>query len=142
MTRAVIDNNVFVSGLIKSNGPPGRILASQRRGHFDLVTSAPLLQELEAVLLRPHILKLIRATESDVVDFVDQLRADAIVVTPDFTLTVVERDPDDNRVLEAAVAGRVDFIVTGDQDLLVLESFRGIAVVTPARFLAILATEP
>ena len=50
----------------------------------------------------------------------------------------VSRDPDDNRILEAAVAGAADYIVTGDQDLLVLGEFEGIAIVTPTRFLAIL----
>ena len=142
MIRVVIDNNVFVSALIKRNGAPGRILDAQRRGRFDLVTSAPLLHELETVLVRPHILKLIHATESTASEFVARLRADGIVVIPDITITAVERDPADNRVLEAAVTGHVDFIVTGDQDLLVLESFQGIPVVTPARFLAILTTAP
>lgn len=140
MIRAVLDNNVLVSGLIKRIGAPGRILDSQRRGRFDLVTSAPLLAELQAVLLRPHILKLIHATASEVAAFVAQVRADAIFVVPEVEITAVDRDPADNRVLEAAVTGRADFIVTGDQDLLVLERFQDIPIVTPARFLAVLTT--
>jgi len=50
-------------------------------------------------------------------------------------LDVVERDPDDNRVLECATAARSEFVVTGDTDLLALGSFRGIAIVTVASFL-------
>jgi len=48
------------------------------------------------------------------------------------------RDPDDNRVLEAAIAGEADYIVTGDRDLLELGSYEGIRIVTPAEFVALL----
>lgn len=45
------------------------------------------------------------------------------------------RDPKDDKFLEAAVNGRADVIVTGDKDLLDLDPFRGIAIVTPAAYL-------
>lgn len=60
------------------------------------------------------------------------------MVTPLEELAVVSRDPDDNRVIEAAVAGAVDFIVSGDDDLRALGSYLDIPIVTPARFLVIL----
>lgn len=140
MIRVVVDTNVYVSGLIKRNGPPGRVLAAQRGGQFDLVTSPALLAELEMVLRRPHILKLIHASVAEVLDFVDQLRVASIVVTPDIALAV-SRDPDDDRVLEAAQAGHADFIVSGDGDLLDLREFVGIPILTPTGFLTLLAVE-
>lgn len=60
--------------------------------------------------------------------------ASSIVVEPDRVLAIVD-DESDNRVLEAAVAASVDYIVSGDTDLLDLGSFEGIPVVTPARFM-------
>ena len=140
MIRVVVDTNVYVSGLIKRNGPPGRVLAAQRGGQFDLVTSPALLAELEMVLRRPHILKLIHASVAEVLDFVDQLRVASIVVTPDIAVTVA-RDPDDDRVLEAAQAGQADFIVSGDRDLLDLREFVGVPILTPTGFLTLLAVE-
>ena len=140
MIRVVVDTNVYVSGLIKRNGPPGRVLAAQRGGQFDLVTSPALLAELEMVLRRPHILKLIHASVAEVLDFVDQLRVASIVVTPDIAVTV-SRDPDDDRVLEAAQAGHADFIVSGDRDLLDLREFVGVPILTPTGFLTLLAVE-
>ena len=140
MIRVVVDTNVYVSGLIKRNGPPGRVLAAQRGGQFDLVTSPALLAELEMVLRRPHILKLIHASVAEVLDFVDQLRVASIVVTPDIAVTVA-RDPDDDRVLEAAQAGQADFIVSGDRHLLDLREFVGVPILTPTGFLTLLAVE-
>ena len=140
MIRVVVDTNVYVSGLIKRNGPPGRVLAAQRGGQFDLVTSPALLAELEMVLRRPHILKLIHASVAEVLDFVDQLRVASIVVTPDIALAV-SRDPDDDRVLEAAQAGHAAFIVFGDRDLLDLREFVGIPILTPTGFLTLLAVK-
>jgi hypothetical protein len=49
------------------------------------------------------------------------------------------RDPDDNKLLEIAIAGRADCLVTGDQDLLVLDPFHGIPILTPAKFLTIVS---
>ena len=54
-------------------------------------------------------------------------------------LVRVCRDPDDDKLLEIAVVGRADCLVTGDQDLLVFDPFQGIPILTPARFLTILS---
>jgi len=54
---------------------------------------------------------------------------------------MIKEDPDDNMVLEAAVAGQADFIVTGDPDLLNLKEFRGIRMVTAKELLEFLSTE-
>jgi predicted nucleic acid-binding protein len=61
----------------------------------------------------------------------------AYKVVPDRRITIC-RDPKDNQVLEVAVAGQADIIVSGDEDLLVLSPFEGRAVVSPAAFLALL----
>jgi putative PIN family toxin of toxin-antitoxin system len=60
----------------------------------------------------------------------------AVVVEPDRELTVIEHDPADNRVLEAAVAAQADCIVSGDADLLEIVSFEGVRIVSPREFIA------
>ena len=66
--------------------------------------------------------------------FVADLGLSAVQVKSPGVVTVC-RDPDDNKLLETAVVGRADCLVTGDQDLLVLDPFQGIPILTPAEFL-------
>ena len=63
------------------------------------------------------------------------MEAISTLATPTETLSVVARDPDDNRVLECAIAAHSEFVVTGDADLLSLGTFRGIEITTVAAFL-------
>ncbi len=71
--------------------------------------------------------------------FIKDMESAVTMVDPAESLSVIA-DPPDNRVLEAAVAGEADYIVSGDRDLLDLGKYEGIEIVTPAMFLAILAT--
>ncbi len=126
--RAVLDTNVIVSGL-GWPGPPATILDAASDGRLVLVTSAPLLAELRRVLAYPKLAKVIHGA----VQLADLVAASSVVVTPSRVLAVVS-DESDNRVLEAAVEGAADYIVSGDADLLDLGSFRGIPIIRPAEF--------
>jgi len=72
--------------------------------------------------------------EDDVQQEVETIRYFAEFVDPEEDITAVEADPDDDKFLEAAVAGNVDYLVSGDQHLLDLGSFRGIDIVDPRTF--------
>lgn len=133
----VVDTNVVGSGLMSPGGTPDRVLRAGLAGAFGLVTSAPLLTELAVVLSRPRIRKRTKFTSLQEEAFVESLASLATIVVPTERLAVTV-DPDDNRVLEAAVAADADFIVSGDADLLELGSFRGIQIVTPAAFVVAL----
>ncbi len=137
--RAVLDTNVLVSGVLSRSSPPDSILQSWRRGAFHLVTSAPLLRELEAVLNRPRIANRLGWSFKERRAFIIALSDSAIVVLPHQQLRVIQADPADNRVLEAAIQAQADYVVSGDHHLLELGSYEGIEIVTPARFNAILA---
>jgi putative PIN family toxin of toxin-antitoxin system len=80
-------------------------------------------------------------TLGDIDLFFIRLEAQAEIARPTRRVDAVSRDPDDNRVLEAAIAGHADYIVTRDGDLLDLQEFEGIPIVSPARFLAILTLD-
>ncbi len=139
--RAVLDSNVAVSAFLSPGGAPHRILEALEGGAFTMVTSEALHGELEEVLARPRLRQRSARNEVELQDFLVGLRDRATIVTPSFKLVVIDRDPTDNAVLEAAVEGRADLIVTGDPDLLDVGSYQGIPTVPPATFLAILAAE-
>lgn len=126
--RAVLDTNVIVSGL-GWRGAPATILDAVTDDRLVLVTSAALLAELRRVLEYPRLAKVIQGGAQ----LADLVAASGVVVAPSRVLTVV-RDDDDNRVLEAAIEGAADYIVSGDADLLDLGSFQGIPIITPGEF--------
>lgn len=79
--------------------------------------------------------------EDEVQEEVETIRYFAEFVDPEEDITAVEADPDDDKFLEAAVAGNVDYVVSGDQHLLNLDTFRGIDIVDPRTFYERLESE-
>ena len=120
MLRVVLDTNVILSGLIKPAGIPGQSVAAWRNGSFRLVLSEFLLAEIEATLMRPKLVQLIRWPPEKARRFVLELRATCDVVEPALLPLDYPRDPDDIPVLSTLIAGKADVLVTGDADLLAL----------------------
>ena len=120
--RVVFDTNIFVSALVLPGGRAAEALARIVEGRDLLLLSKPILDELLGVLAR----KFSRDREelARVAVWLEEL---AEWVRPTRRVTVAE-DEADNRILECASAGRADAIVTGDQALLRLRSFEGIAI--------------
>ena len=133
--RAALDANVLLSGLLHGRTTRPILLAMIAR-HFRLVTSETLLGELTEVLSRPEWLRTLDATECR--ELLAIIREAGTFVTPTHRITAC-RDPEDNALLECAIAGRADYLVTGDLDLLALHPFRGIHILRPAEFLRLLA---
>ena len=130
MTRVVLDTNVLVSGLGWS-GPPAAIVDAVTAGELTLLSSSALRAELRRVLSYPKLAKVF-ANPDAIADLVASASVEVLTTTQ---LQVVA-DDSDNRVLEAALDGGADYIVSGDDDLLALGSFEGIPIVTPVIFLA------
>ena len=127
--RLVVDTNVFVSAALKESSWPGGTVRWVAR--FDgLLKTGATEQEVLAVLQRPRIAPNI---PSSFLENVRRLLAAAELVTITERVATC-RDPKDDKFLELAVNGRADVIVSGDADLLVLDTFRGIPIVTPAAF--------
>ena len=137
--RVVVDTNVWVSGLIIPDSPPGQVLRAMREHRFELVASWHVAQELADVLRRPRLRRY--EIEQQDIENVFRLLAPAL---PTADLEVPIRDPDDAPVVAAALAGAADVIVTGDADFLSDDALRtwlsdrGVRVATPAELLALL----
>jgi len=129
--RAVLDTNVLISGVI-ATGVPHDLLVSGFQHEYQLVVSVETLTEFRETLLKyPQRFQM---SEREVQQEVETVRYFAEFVDPDESLTVVEPDPDDDKFLEAALAGDVDYLVSGDSHLLDIDSFRGIDIVDPRTF--------
>jgi putative PIN family toxin of toxin-antitoxin system len=126
--RVVADTNILISALL-FGGLPGKFLDLALRRRFTLVTSKALLDELDEKLRGKFAV-----SESDALAIRAKLEGNANLVEPDFELNAVPDDPDDNRVLECAIAGKADWIVSGDRHLLGIVSYAGIAIVTVRKF--------
>jgi putative PIN family toxin of toxin-antitoxin system len=133
--RAVIDTNILVRAVIKPMGTVGPVLRRLRDGDYVLIYSEPLLTELVDVLNRPRIKDKYGLASEDIEIIVALilLRGEAVVPTKRITIC---RDPKDNMFLEAAVDGVADIIVSGDDDLLQIEAFERIPIVSPGEFLS------
>lgn len=140
MRRAVLDTDVIVSGILVPNGHPAQILQAWRDGRFLLITSEAIIKEVKDVLNRPRIRnKYQHLTPTTIGRLINLLRHHSILVPGKFKLRVVERDPDDDKIIVAAVEGQAEYIVAGDVDLTDLKSYHGIKIVKPADFIRILS---
>jgi len=135
--RVVIDTNIFISALIRPDGKPGQIIQRWRDGGFTLLYSDTLLQEWLDVLSRPRIQNKYHLTNEDAQTILMFILLRGEAVTSNRKITAC-RDPKDNQFLEVAAAGQADVIVSGDKDLLVLNPFEDIPIVSPHSFLAML----
>ena len=137
----MLDTNVPVSAVLSPSGAPAAAWRAWRDDRFQLLTSDPLLDELRLVLARPRIAGRLGWSADDRRLFVALLEENATLVTAEQTLHVITADPADDRVLEAAVAGAADYIVSGDRHVLELGTYEDIPVIAPARFVAVLALD-
>lgn len=138
MIRAVLDTNVYVSGVIRTSGPPTQIIHAWRDHQIDLLVSPSIIQEIERVFRYPRIQRLGDYSEEEIVAFLRSLRKDAIWTEERVTITVVKEDPDDNKFLACAVEGHADFVVTGDRHLLSITQYESILIITPREMVDIL----
>ena len=140
--RAVVDHNLFVSGLISAHGLTSQLIAQFRQDAFVLVTSAQLRSELEEVLRRDRFRTKYGLTPEEVADFLFLVDTKALLVRPSRHLPVTIRDPKDAIVLATAVGGSADFVVSGDDDLLTLAAdtrLGSLRIRTVRAFLEVLA---
>ena len=134
--RIILDTNILIGALITKGTPPDRLYRAWLRGELELVTSVAQLAELANVLARPRLQRFLDADEASAI--VQNIGTRALILD-DPPQVNLSPDPNDNPILGAAIAGRVDLIVSGDKKhMLALQEVDGIPVVTARKALALL----
>lgn len=131
--RYVFDSNVIISALLFADSTPGSAFR-QALERGQILLSLALLEELSEVLSRDKFEGYVTPEESET--FLEALIDRAELVLPVERIQVC-RDPKDDAILELAVGGGATHIITGDADLLELNPFRGIKLLSPAAFLQV-----
>ena len=129
--RIVADTSVLVSRLLLPLSVPGQALRKAADNGIFLVSEATM-NELADVLARPKFDRYISL--SDRQQFLRLLGRIAEFVSIEYPVRVC-RDPKDDKFLEVALSGRADLILTGDADLLALDPWKGIAILSPKEYL-------
>jgi len=129
--RITLDTNVLVSSLIVAAGSADQVVRVVRDGEVEMVISQFILDELARVLTEKFELP-----PKAVQKAVQRFQRLATIVEPILTIDIIKEKENDNRILECAVTGKVDHLVTGDKKhILPLGSIRGIPIVSVSEFL-------
>ncbi len=136
--RVAFDTNVLVSALLFEDSTPAQaFFFAVAEG--EILISTALINEIHRVIYRPKFDRYINDSERE--DFMLSLVETGKLIDVTETIKVC-RDPKDNMILELAVSGKADVIVTGDEDLLVLNPFNEIAILNPQSFLTKFSSSP
>ena len=131
--RIVLDTNVLVSATI-SQGPAYEILKLAKDGKIILVLSLDILKEFKEVISRQRF----GFSQEQIYGVLKQIISISEIVIPIVKINIVIDDPDDNMVLEAAISGDVQYVVSRDKHILNLKSYQKIKIVGPNEFLDII----
>lgn len=141
MVRVVLDTNIFVSALLIPDSPPARILELILEAKLRLVISPGIIKELGSVFAYPKLKKSMQKhgiTDEEVAEAIHDILSIATITSGSEIAQGACLDPADDMVLSCALEGRADFIISGDQDLIELEFYEEVKIVTPAKFLQII----
>ena len=131
--KVVIDVNVWVSGLLWS-GVPAQVLQLAQQGKIASFISSELLLELEMMLLRPKFRSQLLKRNQTVEALCEIARSISTLIEISMVAIPQLRDQNDVKILATAIESQSEFLITGDLDLLVLNPFESIQIVTPSEF--------
>ncbi|CAG1006756.1 hypothetical protein ANAEL_03454 [Anaerolineales bacterium] len=129
MKRVVLDTNIVISSAL--GGALVLVLEKWDAEEFTVIVTTDVVSEYFEVLNRPKF-GLKQETIDRIINYIYQFSE---FVVPEEKIRFIEDDPKDDKFLEAAIAGKVDFIVSGDKHLLDLKEFRSIPIITGREFL-------
>jgi putative PIN family toxin of toxin-antitoxin system len=132
--KVVLDSNVFISSFFW-RGNPRRVFNRVTDGLDELYISDGILEEILDVMTRPKF----NADVEAIREYISTIEGFATGIITNNVSESVSRDKDDDKVLQCALLGDADYIVTGDGDLLVLEEYQSIKIVTPKAYLGLVS---
>jgi putative PIN family toxin of toxin-antitoxin system len=127
--KIILDTNVFISGIF-FRGPPSQILENWQKQRFQIVLSEHILIEYQRVAEELSY----KYPQVDIAPIIELVTIyGQLIDTKSIDISLCE-DPDDDKFIECAVAGKCDIIVSGDKHLLKLSGYKGIKVLKPRGF--------
>jgi len=133
MLKVVLDTNVIVSGLNFPTSNPAKVLLMVASVEVVNFITSHIFNETKRILVDKFFWKGNEVEAAEV-----WLKTFSKSVNPKSRITVID-DESDNRILECAIEGQADFIISGDHHLTNLGNYKGIKIVNPATFLALIA---
>ena len=131
--KVVIDTNVFVSGLT-FKGKPREVLDLIWRGDIEACISSFILKELEETLKKDF-----SWDRDQIKHTIEKIKARTILIQPKNKVSVIKENADDNRILECAIEGKVQYLISGDRKhLLPLKEYQATKIISPSDFLKLL----
>jgi putative PIN family toxin of toxin-antitoxin system len=130
LLNLVLDTNIYISGFLFS-GNARKVIDMAIENKVDIYISDDILDEIKRVLQREKF----SLNDAHIHAILSEIEAVANMVYPDAEIHDTCRDRDDHIILECAEKSKAGFIITGDQDLLVLESYLGTKILSPVDFL-------
>ena len=128
--KVVLDTNIYISAIL-FGGNPERIRKLSKEKKLEILISEAIIAEVAEVLRKKFNWKSWQISQ-----IIDEIRETATLIIPNQTLSMTKNDEDDNRILECAVEGKVQYIVSGDkQHVLPLKEYQGVKILSPAEFL-------
>jgi putative PIN family toxin of toxin-antitoxin system len=139
MLSVVIDTMLFVRALLNSRSLPARIIAAHPE-RYRLFLSRPVVEEILEVLARPELIQRLQLRQVDYAAAIGGLlasfqQAETVELGE---IAAVSRDPKDDKFLATAKAGGANYVVSEDEDLLVLGEYEGIPIINAADFSGLL----
>jgi len=128
--KVVLDTNIFISSFFWG-GNPRKLMTRIIEGKDILFVSNEILHEVFSVMARPKF----NVNHRQIIHFIDSIEEISCRVTLLGIIQGVCRDSDDDKILECAVLGNVDFIISGDNDLLSLKVFQGIPIMAASEYI-------
>lgn len=130
MIKVVLDTNIYISGILFA-GKPRDVLDLAIKGKIHVFISPDILSELRDVLSR----KKFGFSPERVDIIITEIESITTMVNPAKKYSIVSHDSDDNIIIDCAMESRVEYIITGDNDLLCLNKYKSITIINPALFI-------
>ena len=135
MIRAVLDTNIIVSALFWS-GAPYKIVQAGIKDEFRIITSLEILGEAYATLEEKF-----KVPRKQINSLVKVVTLNSEIVYPKLQIAVVKKDPSDNKIIECALEGNADYIISGDKHLLEIKKYKEVEIISPSEFWSTLKGE-
>lgn len=136
MIKAVPDTNIYVSSIFWEMGNPHKIIELAISKKIEIFTTLEILKELEKVLIRDF-----ETPEDMAIRQINLVLAYSTLISTEEKINAVKDDPDDNKIVECAVAANAEYIISGDKHLLRLRAYKQIKIVTAKEFCELLSKQ-